>query len=238
MLSLVLALVYVSGTLFSNLLRSKKLIELLHRMIEFDVTLQSSCVVINYQEHRRRMLLRLIGIYILFVVYFVCHENLSPWINLPVDRYFQLFGCVLLLFNSAMCFLVTELIRLLKVRFAILNKQLNQLVKYFSLHSTNRPHARETFLHFTKICTLHHLLSKSVRLFNDVFGLTLLLMFGLIFVVMVIGFFYATALLHADRMNWEQLVFSLIPASHGVICSLYVCDVCYSTVEEVKRQHV
>jgi hypothetical protein len=230
-------MIYVSGTLVCSLLTSNKLTELLHNFIEFDVTLEKNCTVINYQKEKRKMLLRLLGIYIFLIVRFICQENLSPWRDVPVDTFFWLYGLGLQLFNSALYYQVTELVLIMKIRFATLNKQLNHLVKYFSLRCTNTLHrrviVRQKFLRFTKICTLHHLLSKSVRLFNDVFGVTLLLMFSLNFVVIVICFFYVTVQLQANEVNWNYLLYTVLSAVNFIICSVVVCDVCYSTVEEV-----
>jgi hypothetical protein len=234
---LVSQMIYISGTLLCSLLTSNKLTELLHNLIEFDVILQKNCTVINYQKEKREMLLRLLGIYIFFSVHFICRENVSPWTSVPVDILFRLYGLVLQLFNGALYYLITELVLILKVRFAILNKQLNHLVKYFSLHCTNTLHrrviVREKFICFTKICTLHHLLSKSVRLFNEVFGVTLLLMFSVNFVAIVILFFYVTVQLQSNEVYWNYLLYTILTSINYVICSIVVCDVCYSTVEEV-----
>jgi hypothetical protein len=231
-------MIFISCTLLCSILTSNKRTELLNNLIEFDVTLQENCMVINYQKDRRKMLLRLLGIYTFLIVYFVWHENLSLWKDFPVDRFFRLYGLAMHAFNNAVFYLVTELVLILKIRFATLNKQLNHLVKYFSLRRcTNTLHrrviVRQKFLRFTKICTLHHLLSKSVRLFNDVFGLTLLMMFGANFVEIVITFFYVTIQLQANEVNWKHSWFTVLSAVNFIIYSIVVCDVCYSTVEEV-----
>jgi hypothetical protein len=230
-------MIFISCTLLCSILTSNKRTELLHNLIDFDVTLQENCMVINYQKDRRKMLLRLLGIYTFLIVYCVWHENLSLWKDFPVDRFFRLYGLVMQAFNNAVFYLVTELVLILKIRFATLNKQLNHLVKYFSLRCTNTLHrrviVRQKFLRFTKICTLHHLLSKSVRLFNDVFGLTLLMMFGANFVAIVITFFYVTIQLQANEANWKHSWFTVLSAVNFIIYSIVVCDVCYSTVEEV-----
>jgi hypothetical protein len=231
--------VSISGSIIYSMLRSNKLTEFLRNIIEFDVNLQESCRVINYKENRRNTLFRLLKIYIFFVVYAVSEEYLSPWsfYFIKIRLSLVLHGFILVLFNRALCFLTTELVQMLKIRFVILNKQLDNLVQDFNFQYANTLTTkilRQKFQHFMKIATLHHLLSKSITLFNDFFGLTLLLMFGLNFFVIVNGSFFASAQIQANEVNWKHLLFALLPCINSAICLFNVCDVCYSTVEEVK----
>ncbi|KAJ3637026.1 hypothetical protein MTP99_000514 [Tenebrio molitor] len=60
-------------------------------------------------------------------------------------------------------------------------------------------------------------------------------MFSLNFVVIVICFFYVTVQLQANEVNWNYLLYTVLSAVNFIICSVVVCDVCYSTVEEANK---
>jgi hypothetical protein len=230
--------VYISTILICSLVKRNKLMKLLGKIIEFDVTLQTKCVIVDYQKGKKRMISKLVGRYIYLGTHFFLSFYLSPWTDVPRNKFFQLSGLTLILLNSAMCYQVTELVLILKRRFAILNRQLKNLAKYSKKNGVNTvcgdANNEKMIFFFGKICSLHHLLSKSTKLFNNIFGLSLLLMFGVTFIITVISSFYSTVELQQKKINWMSLFYTFLPSANFVFDALYVCQVCYSTVEEVK----
>jgi uncharacterized membrane protein YhdT len=236
-MAMIADLVYMLCCFVCCLVKREKLVQFLQKIMEFDINLQTNCIIVDYQKTKNKMLLRLVVRHSRFLVLGVCGCYLSPWKNLPIDRFFELYEPVLVLFNTAFCFQVTELVLILKARFVILNKQLSNLVDFFTLHSINTLSAqrivRKKSSSFIKICALHHLLSKSIKLFNRIFGLPLLLMFGVGFMMTVICLFFITVELQSPEIFWAHILYTALPCINIIIDTLYICDVCYSTIEEV-----
>ncbi|KAJ3637021.1 hypothetical protein MTP99_000510 [Tenebrio molitor] len=130
----------------------------------------------------------------------------------------------------------------LTMRFVILNQQVNTLVKHFSNQDLSpiekNNNMTEKFLFLSKICALHHHLSKLIKLFNDTFGLNMLVMFGLSFVIITIALFYASIVLQSPHLEPTVLAYVFLTClCYGIDC-FYICDVCYSTIEEVNKMGV
>ncbi|XP_008195702.2 putative gustatory receptor 28b [Tribolium castaneum] len=145
---------------------------------------------------------------------------------------------ILLAMNSAVCHQTIELVKMLKIRFVILNKQINNLIEYFQKNKIGPVETKGTNKQLNtlnKICALHHHLSKLVKLFNETFGIVLLLMFGVSFVVIVITIFFFTANVQAGELYFMSLLNPILSNVTFVIDVVYVCDVCYSTIEEANK---
>ncbi|RZC41361.1 7tm 7 domain containing protein, partial [Asbolus verrucosus] len=134
---------------------------------------------------------------------------------------------LLLVVNSATSHQSVELISMLRARFVILNNQINSLIK-----STPLIGEPTRLLPLNQICALHHHLSKLITLFNDIFGVILLLMFGICFIIMVLIVFFTVVELQATHTNWFIIVLRIVMTLNFFVDPIYVCDVCYATVEE------
>jgi ABC-type uncharacterized transport system permease subunit len=128
------------------------------------------------------------------------------------------------------------LIFMLKMRFVTLNQQVNTLIKHFSnqdLSPIEKSNMSNKFLFLSKICALHHHLSKLIKLFNNTFGLNMLMTFGFSFVMITVSLFYVSITVQSTNVDPMVLVYACLTCiCYGIDC-FYICDVCYSTVEEV-----
>jgi hypothetical protein len=236
-LDFICGVVYLSAVWIKSLLNRDKFIKFLNKIVDFDMILQENCRIVNYQKCKkgvtRRLLMNCLFMtaYILFYTVFTTNNY-----NL-YQRTGQCIGFVMSLVNSATCFQTVELVLILKMRFAILNQQIDEIVKYFEtnrvnlvMHSSN---VQDRALALGKICTLHHHLSKLVKLFNDTFGVILLLMFGFSFMIITTMLFYVTGEIETT-MNWKSIIYVFMTGICHIVDTLWVCDACYSTAEEVR----
>jgi hypothetical protein len=233
---LVINLVYVSTAWITAITNRDLFVEFLVKVFDFDGKLQTMGIKINYQKSKKRIVLQ--GL-IRWVVLGVLIGNLvaiALWNR--AEMIVEIMAYCLLVINSAICHQSVEMIALLRARFFILNKQINQLVQHFyKKNSRNLLQAKNTKQLFalSKICALHHHLSKLVKLFNEVFGVVLLLMFGVSFTVIVITIFYLTVALQSTELVISDIVNPLLSNLTFVFDTIYVCDICYSTIEEVDQ---
>jgi hypothetical protein len=231
-----------SGTFFvttwtSVLVKKDKLVEFLVKIVDFDVKLRSNGLTINYQKYKTKMIRRLLLKYLLVALHLVAYvlmymEN-KGYFHYSMVAHGE--GIVFMMVSQALSFHLTELVLMLRHRFQLLNGRIEKIV--FASESTSfvdrTSQNRRLFLTFCKICSLHHHLSKMIKLFNDIYGLTLLLQFSVAFLVMTMMFFYITGFLQADVVPWLQVSnILLLAVLYGIDC-FRVCDVCYSTVLEV-----
>ncbi|KAH0821549.1 hypothetical protein GEV33_001242 [Tenebrio molitor] len=133
----------------------------------------------------------------------------------------------MLVMNSALCFLAIELIHILRARFKVLNQHINTLAQ-----QGTKKTRKQGILPLNKICTLHHHLSKLIKSFNEIFGVILLLMFTLSFLVIVLSLFYTTAELQSSVIVWMDAFYAFMTSVTFIIDTIYVCDACYSTIQE------
>jgi hypothetical protein len=231
-----------SGTFFvttwtSVLVKKDKLVEFLVKIVDFDVKLRSNGLTINYQKYKTKMIRRLLLKYLLVALHLVAYvlmymEN-KGYFHYSMVAHGE--GIVFMMVSQALSFHLTELVLMLRHRFQLLNGRIEKIV--FASESTSfverTSQNRRLFLTFCKICSLHHHLSKMIKLFNDIYGLTLLLQFSVAFLVMTMMFFYITGFLQADVVPWLQVSnILLLAVLYGIDC-FRICDVCYSTVLEV-----
>ncbi|RZB39054.1 7tm 7 domain containing protein, partial [Asbolus verrucosus] len=175
---------------------------------------------------------------VLSLITFICALFIFPY-SQSFDRYLEIAWFEAMLVNSAVCFQIVEMISMIKMRFAILNTRINKLVQFFASNKVNTVNAKgelkNRFLVLTKICSLHHHLSKLIRLFNDTFGLILLLMFGTSFVEIVTTSFFTSGLLQASQINWLYVIAIIVSCMNFALDVIYVCDVCYKTIKEANK---
>jgi hypothetical protein len=229
--------VFLSAVWIKSLLNRNKFIKFLNKIVDFDIILQENCRIVNYQKSKKGVRRRLLTNYLFMTIYISFY---SVFTSVKYDFYQrtgQCIGFTMGLVNSATCLQTVELVSILKLRFAILNQQIDEIVKYFNtnrvnlvMHSSN---VQDRALALGKICTLHHHLSKLVKLFNDTFGVILLLMFGFSFIIITTMLFYVTAEIE-DTMNWKNIMYVFMTGICYIVDTLWVCDVCHSTAEEVQ----
>ncbi|KAJ3637022.1 hypothetical protein MTP99_000510 [Tenebrio molitor] len=230
--------VFLSAVWIKSLLNRNKFIKFLNKIVDFDIILQENCRIVNYQKSKKGVTRRLLTNYLFMTMYISFY---SVFTTVKFDFYQrtgQCIGFTMGLVNSATCLQTVELVSILKLRFAILNQQIDEIVKYFNtnrvnlvMHSSN---VQDRALALGKICTLHHHLSKLVKLFNDTFGVILLLMFGFSFIIITTMLFYVTAEIE-DTMNWKNIMYVFMTGICYIVDTLWVCDVCHSTAEEGTR---
>lgn len=225
---------YAVTVCFSNIITTKKYIKLLEKIIGFDVQLQTTCVIIDYNKTKKRTICHLLERYIVIILLNIYYH----W-SMERSQFGEKMGEVsaffLTIFSSAVCYQAIELVWVLQTRFIILNKQINTLVasSTMAIATTDTKQPQKIFTTLCKICTLHHHLSKCVKLFNEVFGVVLLSMFAVSFVVIVHCLFYTSIALQRSIVNWAEVIYTATSSLNFIVDSIFVCHVCYTTIEEV-----
>lgn len=226
--------VYVTTSWVCALLKRNLFIEFLLKIVDFDTKLQTMNIKVNYKmTYKKIMIQSLIRVGVLVVIVGVLASAAYMRGEIMIV---ESMAYILLLMNSAVCHQAIELVQLIKIRFVILNKQIFNLISYFQKSNINAIQIKNTSKQLNtlnKICALHHHLSKLVKLFNDIFGVSLLFMFGVSFVVTVISIFFFTAIIQAGELSFLTLMIPILSNITFVIDAVYVCDVSYSAIEEV-----
>lgn len=238
-------LIYVVTIWFCGVFNSKNIIELLTQMVRFDEKLNQYGIQINYLKRRRCILLQMIGRYIIISVFIVVLVNYMDDYEMkhPLRNILRV---ILVTISSAVSHLIIELALIIRTRFKILNKKIGSLVKFFMKNNNNIKTINEEVYYeddknkFTvqlkqlcNICDMHHQLSKIIQIYNDAFGVVLLFMFAMSFIYIVVAFFYFAANLQASQIRWEHILMCIFSPTPYIIDTVYTCDACYSTIEEV-----
>ncbi|RZC39711.1 7tm 7 domain containing protein [Asbolus verrucosus] len=236
--------IYLAVIWITGLTNHSSFIEFLLKMIDFDTKLLSSSIIINYHKNRKKMLCQLLGRYVMlaFLVALCVHFILT---NPQLHEEVTTCVCQVAIFmNSAVCYQIIGMVSMINTRFAILNKQISKLIDYFlktdistnaTLETGVEKRFRKQFLALCEICSLHHHLTKMIKLFNDTFGVTLLMMFGASFVSISISLFYATALLQGSEIEWIYVLSTTAYCMSFIFDTIYVCEVCYATIVEANK---
>jgi hypothetical protein len=230
-------LVFVVTILINNLTKRTKFMQFLFKIFDFDRQTSTESVLRIYRKTKKQIVKYFITKHSILVIYIVFHIAIIPRRDIFSYKMMQVYACSLIVFSSIFCHQSFGLIFMLKMRFVILNQQVNTLVKHFSNQDLSpiekNNNITEKFLFLSKICALHHHLSKLIKLFNDTFGLNMLVMFGLSFVIITIALFYASIILQSTYVEPTALAYIFLTCfCYGSDC-FYICDVCYSTIEEV-----
>jgi hypothetical protein len=228
---------YTTAIWITSLINRRKCIHFLTNIFDFDTHTPVDRTIRNYQQTKREIIRRFLTKHFVLFVFLISHVLVHPHYRTSIFVTTQLCICFQTAFNSALCFQSVELTLMLKIRFATLNEQINDLIEFFAQEVSlveEDKNLRKKVLLLGKISTLHHHLSKLIRLFNDTFGVSLLLMFGYIFIVLTISVFYITVELQASFTNWFLTTYSILMCSSYAVDSFYICHFCYSTVAEVQ----
>lgn len=217
---------YLETTWICSLIKKDKIIKLLTKLIEFDVECQTIKSVFNYKKNKKIMMNHLIVRYICLASVVITFRILAITIK---SNKISLASGIIMVCNSALSYQSTEIILMLKTRFEFLNKQIRHLLRT----PYNNINNKKLFTTFCKICFLHQHLCKSVKLFNNVFGVPLLVLFGNSFLSIILSLFFTAAELQATQIQWEKVIHMALASIPFIFDALYVCDVCYSTIETV-----
>lgn len=202
---------------------SKPLKIFLITLLKFEQKLQKLSFRINYRKVKRNNFIQIALRYTAIVsltIYAILFQ-----INNHHQIYSEITRFTTLVLKSAICHEVISLVTIIKFRFEILNKQINKLI--FERHEM------EKFTILCRICEMHGHLCEVIRLFNDAFGVVLLVMFGVSFLTVVICFFYISGSLQSN--DWKYVCLAVSLAAPFVVDTFYVCHVCYKTVETVSK---
>jgi hypothetical protein len=230
-------LIFAVTILINNLTNRNKFMQFLVKFFDFDRQISTESVLRMYRKTKKQIVKYFITKHSILVIYIVFHIAIIPRRDIFSYKMMQVYACSLTVFSSIFCHQSFGLIFMLKMRFVILNQQVNTLVKHFSNQDLSpiekNYNMTEKFLFLSKICALHHHLSKLIKLFNDTFGLNMLVMFGLSFVIITIALFYASIILQSPHLEPTVLAYVFLTClCYGIDC-FYICDVCYSTIEQV-----
>jgi hypothetical protein len=225
--------VYLGTVWVSSITKSDQFVKFLMTIVDLDEKLFSNDIRLDYDKTKKHIVLQMVARKTLFVFYF--------GFFIIVDLQYRDFNSYLmecsalfmLVMNSALCFLVIELIHILRARFKVLNQHINTLAQ-----QGTKKTRKQGILPLNKICTLHHHLSKLIKSFNEIFGVILLLMFTLSFLVIVLSLFYTTAELQSSVIVWMDAFYAFMTSVTFIIDTIYVCDACYSTIQEVDPDFV
>lgn len=216
-----------------------KYIEMLNKIVETDRKFKELGVWITYNDLHKTIIRRII-IYTIILI--------------GIDAvYYSIFSYALILdliiFNVTM--LITHIVTILTVqqaatyvlilkdRFKILNAHLIELQKNFEekqeIQNIKLTCALSSKLKMLRIiCPLHHELTKTAKIINEVFGLQLLITFGVIFVSITVELYYVCYYIQQPIENkWEKTFGSFLMSLNYIISTLFLCSACHSTVEEV-----
>jgi hypothetical protein len=232
--------VYFIALWMNALIKRHKFVEFLVKIVEFDVKVQTTGLRINYQRYKKKMVRRLLFKYFAITLQFSSYVTIGQDQDNGTDLYVVLgnsLGLVYVVVSLVFSIQLVELVLILKDRFQLLNNRLEKIVKYCSSETSfveKTIENRKLFLTLSKICTLHHHLSKLIKLFNDIFGLILLSMIATVFIVITVMIFLITGYLQAMVIPWIFILkIAAVTLLYGINL-ISICHACYSTIQEVK----
>ena len=200
-----------------------KFITFVTKIIQFDANCCDKRLT-TYQKGRKKVMLCWTIKY-LFLVFF------SVAINANSCDEFSLIYTFLCSFMSAFSFTIcrqsAELALLLKFRFFVLNEKLLTIITVVD----DLDYVKSVL---TKVCTWHHHLSRLVKLYNDLFGIILLLVFGFSFLVVTVCSFVIAAEMQHGGTEWYVILGFCTIVVYYAVDVVSVCDSCYATIEEVR----
>ena len=237
-LALVSGGVYCYAVWINAILQNRKMIDFFARVVDFDSKIRSFNWTSENYEHNKKKMARRVIVKFLFLLSYILFYGISD------TRVTQLHQMVaqqgnfsMLVMNASVCLYTNELVLMLRSRFAILNREIEKIVTYFhGVHTVDKNNqTQKRVADFGKICTLHHHLQKLVKLFNKIFGVTLLLMFGFNFVMITMTLFFTSGELHDPNVNLSNVLYVLMMSVSYVLDSWTICDSCYFAIEEVNK---
>lgn len=230
-LLIIFSSIYLFTTWVWSILKQNNYIELLNELIKFDEKLELTITKLNYKLIRKNLEKRFVIRYIIVIMWILVEICYLSFFNIDINFYAEIGKCVKYVLNSSICFQCMEIVNLINVRFVALNTNLYSLIVKGRRKILDYPTLCE-------ICSLHHHLSKLVKLFNKTFGLILLLMFAMSFLNIVMIFFFLSVEFQSSIINLFRVIYNTISSAGFIIDTIYICNCCYSTIEEVLFQNV
>lgn len=217
----------------------QKYIGLLNKIVDIDKKFKELGVWIFYDNTRkivlRRMTLHTVFILIVLGIYTMIFNYL-----LEVDLIiFNVSNWLSGIVNILIVQQVSAYVLILKNRYKILNEHLQDLQKNdndnkeianIKLTPPIPPKLRALRI----ICPIHHEITKAGKIINEVFGLQLLITFGVIFVSITVGLYYVCIYIQKEmESKWESVFGAFLIALRYIVDTLLLCYACHSTIEEV-----
>jgi hypothetical protein len=216
----------------NNLLKRDKLMEFLLKIFDFDRQIPSARAAKIYQKISKQSMKYFLfkhfflSVYIIFQLFFLSVESLLTQILSNI------YVCLVTTCGSIWCHQSVTMVLMLKMRFVTLNQQIKTLTKCLELPAIETNTDQKLFI-LSKICSLHHHLSKLVTLFNEIFGVNMLTMFAFNFIAITVALVFGSAAIQWGDTRWWVYTFIVVSCCcYGIDC-LYSCGVCHSTVEQV-----
>ncbi|KAJ3647886.1 hypothetical protein Zmor_019735 [Zophobas morio] len=225
---------YVSTIWLTSFFNGEKIGDFLQKVVIFDDKVQLESA--RYHKTQKRILVHMVGRFVFltfYISYFLFMDFATKTVVIILTE-----SCayVLLVMNSVMCHQAGELILMLRDRFKVLNKSLDVLIRHYSSNINVILKKKPPLMALNTICTLHHHLSKLIKIFNEIFGVVLLFMFGVSFIVIVLALFFTSGeLQRPGGIKWLDVFYMLMTCVSFVIDTVYMCDVCYSTIQEASK---
>src|SRR5699024_1120932 len=121
--------IYVVTAWVSAIAKRDSCIDFWLKLIDFDTKLQTMGIRINYKKRQRKILIHLLSRYFfitanIFALLWMSLEDAGS--NLIVDS----MAYFLIIINSAICHQTGEIVSMIKMRFVILNTQLQKMIDF------------------------------------------------------------------------------------------------------------
>lgn len=229
----------------SSVINQKMYIQALNKLSEIDKSLKSLGIWMYYDKIRK------VSIILLSVVCTSVLASLLGESKLYIESNKVYSVMVHLLYNislvnyAVLTVQVYIYLNMLRDRFSILNQHLREIEKYqdepnisiiesknFKL--TNPLGTKLSLLRL--ICPLHHELCKAANMFDNIFGINLLVSFGNSFVSITTYMYYMILKLKAFNEDSANEILSIMGTfALNIIFTTCLCWICHATVEEVKN---
>lgn len=219
---------YISVIWLNGLLNEKKYIKFLIELAQFDCSFQQKFLD-NCYKNKKQNFFKQSFLRFSFLTIYICYYSYNTNSKIFYHVLSQISLYLMMILSSVSCHQVIEFVSILKTRFKIINTEINKL---FS-QNNKEENLHKKFYVLAKICSLHLHLSELVILFNKIFGLVLLFMFGVSFLIITLSLFYVTSELQASEIQWKQALNVLMSSLTSIVDTIYVCTICYSTTQEV-----
>jgi hypothetical protein len=223
---------FIATIWINNLLKRDKLMEFLLKIFDFDRQIPSARAAKIYQKISKQSMKYFLfkhfflSVYIIFQLFFLSVESLLTQILSNI------YVCLVTTCGSIWCHQSVTMVLMLKMRFVTLNQQIKTLTKCLELPAVETNTDQKLFI-LSKICSLHHHLSKLVTLFNEIFGVNMLTMFAFNFIAITVALVFGSAAIQWGDTRWWVYTFIVVSCCcYGIDC-FYSCSVCHSTVEQV-----
>lgn len=230
-----LIVIWICSMVYQN-----KYIIFLQKIVEVDKKFQQLGVWIYY-DNLKQSLRKRMGSHLILVIISIITNALTSAEPMSLEMTgYTIARFLPFIINFAIVQQITTYILLIKERFKTINEHLinlqsqNALVKHEiqTIKLTSPLGTKLTVLRVT--CALHHELTKTAKIINKVFGITLLVTFAVCFVTTTVGLYYLSVFLQNFQSNRVELVLAPISScSSYIFDTLYLCYSCQTTVEEV-----